>query len=70
MHWHKADAVLGSRWELRSKDRILAQVWQIRGDCFWKFGVFGSTQRAGSLPEAWLAAEAAVAEQTAKDNAA
>lgn len=67
--WHKADSVLGSRWELRGDDRILAQVWQIRADVYWKLGVFGSTRQAGSLPDAKRAAEAAVAEQRAKDSA-
>lgn len=69
-YWHKVDTVLGSRWELRTKERILAQVWQIRGDVYWKLGVFGTTQLAGSLSEARAAAETALAEQPAKDAAA
>jgi hypothetical protein len=70
MIWHRSESVLGARWELHGENRLLAQVWQLGADVFWKLGVFGSTRQAGSLADAKRAAEAAVAEQAAKDSAA
>lgn len=60
MNWHKVDSVLGQRWELRGDERILAQVWRVRADVYWKLGVFGSARRAPSLSAAMQAAEHAV----------
>jgi hypothetical protein len=60
MRWHKVDAVLGSRWELRSDERILAQAWQIRGSVYRKLGVFGSSRQAESLDQAKAAAVRAI----------
>lgn len=60
MRWHEQPGVLGSRWELRDDERILAQAWQIRGDVYWKLGVFGSTRKAFTVEEAMTSAACAV----------